>query len=436
MTNAMLLLLVSLSQGQLNNLDNFAVNPSFELDGDRDGGPDGWKDMAFDSPATLLWDSDHSRSGRCSLRIADSFREGNQRDWKQSTGRWHSSPRPIEPGSEYSLEVWIKTQNVTGQAYAHLAWQQGSRWLSENATSRLSGTSDWQKVTLKAVAPEEADSLVISMNLARSKGTAWFDDIRVSGKSEMPAEIPFVFNDTSDWYPFEFPLDDTNRDTIDLTGMLDVPAGKRGFVSVGGDGHFYFQDGTRARFFGTNVGGADCAPDKQMAPVVAARLAKYGVNMLRLHSMDSRSGALINYREGTSQQLDPQVLDRIDFFVSELKKRGIYIYLDLLDYRMFRTADGVIEGDQFTHNWQGSMKGASIFDPRMIELQKDYATKLLTHRNRYTGLRYVDDPVIGVVETTNENSIFYFFRNADLSRPYYRNCADRPLEPLAERTLR
>ena len=67
------------------------------------------------------------------------------------------------------------------------------------------------------------------------------------------------------------------------------------------------------------------------------------------------------------------------------------------------------------------MKGASIFDPRMIELQKDYATKLLTHRNPYTGLRYVDDPAIAVVETTNENSIFYFFRNADLSLPYYRD---------------
>jgi hypothetical protein len=285
----------------------------------------------------------------------------------------------------------------------------------------LSGTGDWQLVTLTATAPELADSLVVSMNLARSRGTAWFDDIRVSGKSEMPAEVEYVFNETGDWFPFEFPLDDTNLDSIDLTGLLDAPAGRRGFVSVRSDGHFYFEDGSRARFFGTNVGGAGCAPDKETAAVVAARLAKYGVNMLRLHSMDSRSGGVIDYRSGTSQALDPEVLDRVDFFVSELKKRGIYTYMDLLDYRMFRTADGVAEGDQFTHNWAGSMKGASIFDARMIELQKDYATRLLTHRNPYTGLRYVDDPAVAVVETTNENSIFYFFRNADLSRPFYRD---------------
>ncbi len=425
MTTTILLLLATWAPSQLEQLDNIAVNPSFELDNDRDDLPDGWKGMAFDSPAKLQWDTSVARSGQRSLRISDSFRAGDQRDWKQYTGRWFSSPRPIVPGSQYTLELWIQTEDVTGQAYAHLAWQQGASWLSENATSRLSGTGDWRKVTLTATAPERADSLVVSMNLARSQGTAWFDDIRVSGQSQMPAEVPYVFHDTSDWFPFEFPLDDTNRDTIDLTDLLDAPAGNRGFVTVRDDGHFYFEDGSRARFFGTNVGGSDCAPDKAVAGVIADRLAKYGVNMLRLHSMDSRSGALIDYRDGTSQQLDAAVLDRMDFFVSELKKRGIYIYMDLLDYRMFRTRDGVTEGDEFTHNWQGSMKGASIFDPRMIELQKDYATKLLTHRNPYTGLRYVDDPAIAVVETTNENSVFYFFRNAELSRPYYRHALTR-----------
>jgi hypothetical protein len=259
------------------------------------------------------------------------------------------------------------------------------------------------------------------MTHSRSKGTAWFDDIKVTGASEMPPEVQYTFHDTSDWFPFEFPPDDTNLDTIDLTGLLDAPAGRHGFVGVKDDGHFYYEDGTRARFFGTNVGGAACAPPKEEAPVIAARLAKYGANMLRLHSMDGRWGPLLPGDDKTSQTLDPEALDRVDFFVAELKKRGIYVYMDLLDYRWFRTADGVAHGDDFSHNWAGSMKGASIFDPRMIELQKDYATRLLTHRNPYTGLRYVDEPAMAVVETTNENSIFYFLRNKDLSLPYYRD---------------
>ena len=401
--------------------DNFAQNPSFEEDRDHDTYPDGWRPYAFDSPARLEWDDSVSRTGSRSFSISDSFRPGDQRDWKRCTGRWVSAPRPIEPGAEYKLEVWAKTEAVTGQAYAHLAWQRGSKWLSEDATGRVTGTEDWQRLTVSAVAPAEADTVIVSLNLTRSKGTAWFDDMKVSGKSDELPTVEYVFKDTDDWFPFEFPLDDTNLDSIDLTGLLHAPAGKRGFVTVRPDGHFYFEDGTRARFFGTNVGGRDCAPDKKQAGVVAARLAKYGVNMLRLHSLDGQWGPLIDYRNGTSQQFDADALDRIDYFIAELKKRGIYVYLDLLDYRQFRTADGVKHGDEFTHNWQGSMKGASIFDERMIELQKDYATKLLTHRNPYTGLRYVDEPAIAVVETTNENSIFYFFNMSGLSLPYYRD---------------
>jgi len=58
---------------------------------------------------------------------------------------------------------------VTGQAYAHLAWQRGTHWLREVGTPRLTGTNDWQQLTVTATAPADADSVVISMNLARSK---------------------------------------------------------------------------------------------------------------------------------------------------------------------------------------------------------------------------------------------------------------------------
>ena len=417
----LLLLAFVLAAGDLKHLDDFAQNPSFEEDRDKDTYPDGWRPYAFDSPAKLDWTTSVSRTGDRSLQISDSFQPDDQREWQRCTGRWVSARRSIEPGSQYRLEVWVKAEGVTGQAYAHLAWQRGTKWLSEVATERVSGNADWRKLTVSAAAPPEADNLVISMNLTRSKGTAWFDDVAVSGISEMPPQVEYVFNDTEDWFPFQFPMDDTNLDGIDLTDLLDAPAGKRGFVEARCDGHFYFEDGTRARFFGTNVGGPDCAPPKQQAPVAAARLAKYGVNMLRLHSMDGRYGPLIDYSQGDSRQFDEQALDRIDYFIAELKKQGIYVYMDLLDYRWFRTADGVQQGDDFTHNWQGSMKGASIFDEQMIELQKEYAAKLLAHHNPYTGLRYVDDPAIAVVEITNENSIFYFLRMSGLSLPCYRD---------------
>jgi len=418
--SAAVLCLLCLLGADLPYEENFAPNPSFELDRDRDTLPDGWRPYPFDSPAQLAWDDTVAHDGARSLRISNSLGAGSTADWKRHTGRWVSPAFPVVPGTRYELSVWIRTEGVTGKAYAHLAWQREGRWLSETPTPAVTGTNPWQQVHIVANAPKDADTLVISLNLSRSKGSAWFDQVKLSGQSRPLPHVEYVFNDTSDWFPFEFPLDDTNRDSIDLSGLLDPPAGKHGFVTTGADGHFYFADGCRARFFGTNLGGRDCMPEKALAETTAARLAKYGVNMIRLHAFDSRSHRLIDYDRGDSRHLNPEALDRFDYLVAQLKKHGIYIYLDLLDYRWFRTADGVKYGDEFTHNWQGSMKGASIFDRRMIELQKEYATQLLTHRNPYTGLRYVDDPAVAVVEITNENSVFYFFRTRDLSLPYYR----------------
>lgn len=403
----------------LKQCDNFAPNPSFEDDRDRDTKPDGWEGNAFLSSGRAYWDRSVARTGTASFRLSDPGRS-DSKDWKRSVVRWSSAELPVEPGSEYSLEVWVKTRDVTGSVRALLSWQEDRSWIDQAASERVSGTSDWTKLTATATAPDNANTLRVTLDFGYGNGTAWFDDVKVSGKSELPPDVTYVFNDTTDWFPFEFPDDDTNLDVIDLTFLLDAPAGKHGFVGVRPDGHFYYEDGERARFFGTNLGGQDVAPPKELSRVLAARFAKYGVNMIRLHSIDGSYSGVIDYTRGNSRHFIPEALDRMDYLIAELKKHGIYTYLDLLDYRMFRDADGVKEGDQFTHNWAGSMKGASIFDERMIELQKEYATKLLTHHNPYTGLRYVDDPAIAVVETTNENGVFYFLLNRDLSRPYYR----------------
>ncbi len=184
MTTLMLACL-SLLVGDLTYQESFIQNASFEEDRNRDTLVDDSRTLEFDSPAQLNWDESVSRHGNRSLRISDSFYEGEQTDWKRCTGRWVSPVRPIEAGTEYQLEVWVRTTGVTGDAYAHLAWQRGTKWLSEIATERVSGDSDWRKLTISAVAPAEADTVVVSLNLARSKGTAWFDDVKVSGKSNV-----------------------------------------------------------------------------------------------------------------------------------------------------------------------------------------------------------------------------------------------------------
>jgi hypothetical protein len=134
---------------------------------------------------------------------------------------------------------------------------------------------------------------------------------------------------------------------------------------------------------------------------VAAHLARYGLNCIRFHFLDSRSPrGLIDSTHDDSRSLDPAILDRLDFFIAQLKSHGIYADLNLNVGRLYQAGDGVRD-----HELLGFAKALTYFDPRLIELQKDYARQLLTHHNPYTRSQYRDEPAVALVEMVNENSI-------------------------------
>ena len=201
----------------------------------------------------------------------------------------------------------------------------------------------------------------------------------------------------------------------DVSFLLDAPAGKNGFIKIQ-NGHFAKPDGTRIRFWGVHLTdwsrGSILLPAKEDAPMWAATLARFGVNCVRLHFLDlpSPRGIVDSSREDT-QAFDPQQLDRLDFLVAELKKRGIYADLNLNVGRSYKAGDGVHDADKI--QWG---KGLTLFDPRLIALEKDYARKLLTHVNPYTGTDYRNEPAIAIVEILNENGLYLGFR---APTPYY-----------------
>jgi len=203
------------------------------------------------------------------------------------------------------------------------------------------------------------------------------------------------------WVPFHLPWDAPPEAIADARFLLDPPAGKHGPLRVR-DGHFCFHNGNRVRFWATNLSGEGCVPPKELAPRVADRLAKFGFNLVRFHGLDSRWGnTLFPKNAPDTQHFDEAQLDKLDYLVAELEKRGIYVNLNLHVARQFTPGDGLPETELL-----GYGKYCVLFDPRMIELQKDYARRLLGHRNSYTGRTYADDPAVVIVELTNENSLF------------------------------
>lgn len=210
------------------------------------------------------------------------------------------------------------------------------------------------------------------------------------------------FESTSRLVPFSMDWRGFIDGDLDLSFQLNKPAGEVGFTQIQG-GHFYTADGKRLRIWGVNVTGGACFPEKEDAQQVAQFLAKLGINGVRFHFLDSNWGrerSIFNYDLDHTRTLDPCQLDRLDFFVAELKKNGIYANFNLNVGRNYRAGDDVVD-----HDLLGLAKAVTLFDDRIIELQKEYAGQLLTHTNPYTGNKYVDEPALIIVEIVNENSL-------------------------------
>ena len=167
------------------------------------------------------------------------------------------------------------------------------------------------------------------------------------------------------------------------------------------DGHFIKPDGSRLRLWGVNVASTSCFPPKDQAPRIAEDLARLGFNIARFHHLDADWGqCLFISKTNDTRAFDAGNLDRLDYFIAELKKRGIYTSLTMNVHRHFKEGDGV-------RDWKllGIGKGATYFHPRLIELQHEFTRNLLTHKNPYTGNEYRHEPAIVTIEMLNENSL-------------------------------
>lgn len=202
-----------------------------------------------------------------------------------------------------------------------------------------------------------------------------------------------------------------NTGILDFSHLLDAPAGKHGFVQVK-DGHLAFEDGKRVRFLGFNIAARSNTPDHATAEKLAARFASLGVNVIRLHAADApigdeprswsscREAPLLDYEKGTSRLFNPEGLDRFDYLIAQLKARGIYLHIDLIVARPFLEGDGL----DYPGSVPSCMKRYPMYNPRLIELQKEYTRELLCHVNPYTGLALKDDPAVMTVQINNEES--------------------------------
>jgi hypothetical protein len=206
-----------------------------------------------------------------------------------------------------------------------------------------------------------------------------------------------------------------------VSSWLDKPAGKHGFLSDDGD-DFTFEDGTKVKFWGTNICEGLAACSAPTAVRWADKLARYGVNCVRFHKFTYPGTKGIGSAEGGSTELDAAELDRMDFFSKTLRDQGIYVGWSAIYGHLLKPADRerVLAYDEIDKAG-GTTLGLVNFAPDLQDIHIELLTRMLEHKNAYSGLRYADDPSLAFVEIQNEDDIFFGFAKRTTEKcPTYR----------------
>ena len=187
-----------------------------------------------------------------------------------------------------------------------------------------------------------------------------------------------------DWFEFKPPRDSFTPAALDLRALLNEPqAGSRGRVIAKGGDLVFEKTGEKARFWGVVADSWFWPRPKPEIDYISRRLAKAGVNLVRLH-----------IPRGDSPP--DRFLDVVHYMTHALKEQGVYVYLN-----WYCTANN------------GELTNLFYFDPDEQQRHKAWARSVLAPKNPYTGMSLAQDPAVAAVELLDEDSLFFWTFSPD-----------------------
>lgn len=198
------------------------------------------------------------------------------------------------------------------------------------------------------------------------------------------------------WFAFEPAPDAFRPSPIDLRFLNEEVAGENGWIVVKNGRFVHSKTGKPVRFWAVNAGPDIIRMDRASVDYLARHLAKYGVNMVRMH------GGI--WQENDYTQVDREYLDKYFYFIAAMKREGIYVTLSIYFplWLRFTPQDGY--GD---YNYQHPF-AMPFFNKRFQDVYKSWWRELMTTRNPYTGVALKDEPAVAMVELMNEDSYFFW----------------------------
>ena len=263
------------------------------------------------------------------------------------------------------------------------------------------------------------DKPIRALELISSKQSVWLV-LAISGvRAEHPpfppvdaeaVEVPVVM-DKRDWREYSLTVQKkqpVRNSALDFSFLLDAPAGKYGFLKSEGE-NFVFEQrpGVPVRFNGANLCGEIATRyTKEEAERLAEQIASLGINAVRLHHFDRD---LVDSTKNDGSVL-PERLDHLHYLVYAMKKRGIYVTLDLYTTRT--------TGFPEKFKSMFDVKSRMVFSKTLRDNLMNFARTMLTPVNPYTGVALKDDPALVFIGLINEDPVMtvhdqYKFPNSD-----------------------
>lgn len=194
---------------------------------------------------------------------------------------------------------------------------------------------------------------------------------------------------------------------LDLSALVDKPAGKQGRVMIGEGGDLVFAAAPSqpVRMLGFNGFPSEIWKEsdgdvfRSKVKLFAEAARRQGYSLFRVHGLLDRTLC-----EGATEDMSirPDKLDRWDFLLSQLKREGIYCHLVIFSFGLYERS--AVDGTTFTerdkHKLQLYLGGE--WERKRFRYG---AETILNHVNPYTGLAWKNDPAIAFVEFYNEQEL-------------------------------
>jgi hypothetical protein len=215
-----------------------------------------------------------------------------------------------------------------------------------------------------------------------------------------------ALDETKGWFPFKPSREFSPESVIDLRSLNETFAGEHGRVVVNGSDFAREGDGKKVRFWAVNRGPQRVSYAQLQHE--ARLLAKYGVNMIRLHGK-------VFTDDG---EADPKAVAFAHDVVAAMKAEGIYTHLSIY-FPLWMTP----KPDSFLKGYDGKKHpfAALMFNQDFQHKYRSWWKALLTTSSKHTGKPLVDEPALFGAEIQNEDSFFFWtFSDKNIPDPQLR----------------